>query len=144
VMLPDQSGFEVLEVIAERAPQVSGLLISGRDQVAMRQRARSSSARGFISKTAPPAQIVANLEHVLAGGTVFEDSPASATVPVLTTRQAEILILLAEGHGNKEIRYRLGIAERTVRAHLTELFNILGVHGRMPAVIRARDLGLIE
>jgi DNA-binding NarL/FixJ family response regulator len=62
---------------------------------------------------------------------------------VLTTRQAEVLGLLAEGHANKEIRYRLGIAERTVRAHLTELFQVLGVNSRMQAVIRGRELGLI-
>ena len=46
------------------------------------------------------------------------------------------------GHSRPAVT--LGIAERTVRAHLTELFQLLGVHGRMPAVIRARELGMIE
>ena len=41
------------------------------------------------------------------------------------------------------MRHRLGIAERTVRAHLTELFHLLGVHSRMQAVIRGRELGLV-
>jgi DNA-binding NarL/FixJ family response regulator len=86
---------------------------------------------------------------VLGGRTAFAatvegvGAAYAGSLPALTARQAEILDLLAEGHGNKEIRYRLGIAERTVRAHLTELFQLLGVHGRMPAVIRARELGLI-
>ena len=79
----------------------------------------------------------------LAGGTAFADNRA-ANLPTLTPRQAEILSLLAEGHGNKEIRHRLGIAERTVRAHLTELFQVLGAHSRMQALIRAREFGLIE
>lgn len=144
VMLPDRSGFDLLDEIAVARPTLPTMLISGRDQIAMRQRARASRARGFVSKTSPPQQFVAHLEVVLAGGTAFEATPHVAEVRSLTARQAEILMLLAEGHGNKEIRYRLGIAERTVRAHLTELFNLLGVHGRMPAVIRARELGLIE
>jgi len=64
-------------------------------------------------------------------------------MPVLTARQAEVLALLAEGDANKEIRHRLSIAERTVRAHLTELFQLLGASSRMQAVIRGRKLGLI-
>ena len=55
-----------------------------------------------------------------------------------------MLGLLAEGHGNKEMRYRLNIAERTVRAHMTELFQLLGAHSRTQAMIRARELGLID
>jgi len=144
VMLPDRDGFELLEELNARWPALPAMLVSGRDQVAMRQRARASRARGFVSKTTPAPAFVAHLETVLAGGTAFDEVGHPDTIPILTNRQAEILDLLAQGHGNKEIRYRLGIAERTVRAHLTELFNLLGVHGRMPAVIRARELGLIE
>jgi len=144
VMLPDYDGFELLQSVAERWPKLPTMLISGRDQVVMRQRARASSARGFVSKTTPAPLFIGHLETVLAGGSAFDQSMHSDVVPDLTTRQAEVLDLLGQGHGNKEIRYRLGIAERTVRAHLTELFQLLGVHGRMPAVIRARELGLIE
>ena len=61
----------------------------------------------------------------------------------LEYRQAEVLVLLAEGCSNKEMRHRMGIAERTVRAHLTELFHLLGANSRMQAVIRGRELGLI-
>lgn len=144
VMLPDRDGFELLDELAARWPGLAALLVSGRDQPIMRQRARASRARGFVPKTTPAEDFIAQLEAVLAGGTAFEREEKAGDAPTLTNRQAEILDLLAQGHGNKEIRYRLGIAERTVRAHLTELFNLLGVHGRMPAVIRAREIGLIE
>lgn len=144
IVLPDRDGFELLDELSARWPRLRAMLVSGRDRVAMRQRARASLARGFVSKTTPAPAFIAHLEAVLEGGRAFEDVGPSDAVPALTNRQAEILDLLAQGHGNKEIRYRLGIAERTVRAHLTELFNLLGVHGRMPAVIRARELGLIE
>ncbi len=144
VLLPDYDGFELLGELARRWPPLPAVLVSGRDQVAMRQRARASRARGFISKVTPAPRFVAQLDIVLAGGVAFDEMGLPDGAPTLTDRQAEILDLLAQGHGNKEIRYRLGIAERTVRAHLTELFNLLGVHGRMPAVIRARELGLID
>lgn len=144
VMLPDRDGFELMGEMTARWPELPAMLVSGRDQIAMRQRARASCARGFIPKTTPAPAFIAHLQAVLEGGTAFEDVAHPDSVPALTNRQAEILDLLAQGHGNKEIRYRLGIAERTVRAHLTELFNLLDVHGRMPAVIRARELGLIE
>jgi DNA-binding NarL/FixJ family response regulator len=144
VVLPDMDGFALLGALAARWPGLPALLISGRDQIAMRQRARASRARGFVPKTTPAPAFIGRIEAVLGGGTAFEADAPSNAVPALTNRQAEILDLLAQGHGNKEIRYRLGIAERTVRAHLTELFNLLGVHGRMPAVIRARELGLTE
>ena len=84
------------------------------------------------------------VDTVLRGGLAFGGCEHAGAMPVLTTRQAEVLALLAEGHANKEIRHRLGIAERTVRAHLTELFHLLGANSRMQAVIRGRELGLLK
>ncbi len=142
--LPDGDGFSLLASLAAKLPDLPQVLLSGRNDAGVRVRARTCGARGFIAKSMPPAVIVAQLDSVLAGGMAFESENASAEVPQLTTRQAEVLGLLAEGHGNKEMRYRLNIAERTVRAHMTELFQILGAHSRTQAMIRARELGLID
>ena len=144
VFLPDRDGFDLLHAIRSRWAELPVILISGRDHPAMEVRARASPANGFVPKTIGAPDFVAAIESALAGLPVFTPRLKGADVPPLTLRQAQVLELLAAGHGNKEIRYRLGIAERTVRAHLTELFQLLGVHGRMPAVIRARELGLIE
>lgn len=144
VVLPDDDGFALIARAAAVAPSVPPLIVSGRDDEAVWVRARASGARGFIHKTARPEAMVAAMDAVIAGGTAFAGDERPATLPVLTTRQAEVLMLLAQGHGNKEIRYRLDIAERTVRAHLTELFQLLGAHSRTQAVIRARDLGLVS
>ena len=141
--LPGDDGFTLYERINALRPGLPQILISGRNDAAVRVRARSVGARGFIAKTALPESIVGSIDAVLAGGTAFDDLAASDRMPALTLRQAEILELLAEGHGNKEIRHRLGIAERTVRAHLTELFQLLKAHSRTQALIRARELGLI-
>lgn len=144
LVLPDIDGFDLLKRLKTVLPALPVVLVSGRDHAAMAVRARASSANGFIPKTTPPSDFIGLIEGTLIGRGAWPGNEAPADAPTLTPRQAEVLELLAAGHGNKEIRYRLGIAERTVRAHLTELFQLLGVHGRMPAIIRARELGLIE
>jgi DNA-binding NarL/FixJ family response regulator len=144
VFLPDRDGFDLLDTLHARWPDLPVVLMSGRDHAAMALRARKSPASGFIPKSTEGAEFVAMIEAAVAGRRTFAAAAGPGERPVLTARQAQVLALLAAGHGNKEIRHRLGIAERTVRSHLTELFQLLGVHGRMLAVIRARELGLIE
>ena len=141
--LPDDDGFALLAKLAAQLPELRQVLMSGRSDAGARVRARACGACGFITKTMVPARIVELIDAVLDGGEAFEDE-RRAGLPTLTVRQAEVLGLLAEGHGNKEIRHRMGIAERTVRAHLTELFQLLGAHSRMQAMIRAREFGLID
>ena len=144
VGLPGEDGFALVNSMARSWPGLPAVLISGRDDGAVRVRARACQAAGFIAKTAEPETILRTLDTVLAGGRAFANVGGVAGIPDLTSRQAEILDLLAEGCPNKEIRHRLGIAERTVRAHLTELFHALGVSSRMQAVIRGRELGLVS
>ena len=62
---------------------------------------------------------------------------------MITSRQLEVLTLLADGHSNKAIERHMNIAPRTVRAHLTEIFHLLEVEGRVQAILKARQLGLI-
>ena len=144
VGLQGDDGFQLLKAIESQWPGLPAILISGRNDAAVLVRARASGAAGFIAKTAAPQAIAAAIDAVLLGGVAFSADDSTADFPVLTTRQAEVLALLSEGHANKEIRHRLGIAERTVRAHLTELFQLLGANSRMQAVLRGRELGLIE
>ena len=145
VGLPEVDGFSLLRLISAQYPLLPQILISGRADAAVRVRARSSGAHGFIAKTMPPEAILDSVEAVLSGGKALEPISANeGPMPSLSPRQAEILELLSQGHGNKEIRHRLGIAERTVRAPLPELFQLLDAHSRMQALIRARELGLIE
>ncbi|MBX3482936.1 response regulator [Phenylobacterium sp.] len=142
IQLPDRDGFAALAEMAALRPDVARVMISGREDMAARQRARHAGAAGFIDKAAEPARIVEMLQAVLDGGHAF-DTPARGTAPSLSPRQAQVLELLAQGCANKEMRYRMGIAERTIRAHLTEVFGLLGVTNRVQAIVRARELGLI-
>jgi LuxR family maltose regulon positive regulatory protein len=71
---------------------------------------------------------------------------SSETIPVvepLSRREMETLRLIAEGYSNKEIAQKLFISLRTVKYYSTGIYNKLGVDGRMQAVIRARELGLL-
>jgi DNA-binding NarL/FixJ family response regulator len=143
--LPGADGFTLFNSIRARWPQQPQILLSGRNDAAVQVRARACGARAFISKSLAPDAMVAAIDGVLRGDTAPQvGTEPHPRMPALSPRQAEILDLLNQGHGNKEIRHRLGIAERTVRAHLTELFQLLDAHSRMQAVIRARELGLIE
>ena len=144
IELPDRDGFETIAAMALINAAAPRVIISGREDAAARARARQAGASGFIFKRLPSERVVALIEQVLAGESGFSDGGAPGALPVLSARQSEVLGLLAEGHGNKEIRYRLNIAERTVRAHLTEIFQTLGVQTRVQAILRARQMGLIR
>jgi len=139
--LPGRDGFTLMEELSAAHPLIPLMLISAREDAAARMRAQACGAVGFIGKREPSEVMVERIATVLAGGTAF-DQPGD-DVPALTARQVEVLELLAQGHGNKEIRHRLGIAERTVRAHLTDLFQTLGAQTRVQAILRAREFGLI-
>ena len=141
--LPGEDGMRVANDILDQWPETRCLLLSAQERPALTRAAMEAGIRGFIEKSASGRDILNAIENILAGHSIF-DSQATDALPALSERQAQVLALLGEGHSNKEIRYRLGIAERTVRAHLTDIFTALGVHSRMQAVRRARDLGLVE
>ena len=143
ILLPDVDGFDAARAIGERAPLVSRVMISGREDGAARLRSRDCGASGFISKAWSPERILEMLEEVLAGGVAFESAEEVANGRAITSRQLEVLTLLADGHSNKGIERAMNIAPRTVRAHLTEIFHLLEVEGRVQAILKARQLGLI-
>lgn len=147
ITLPDADGFDTLQTLARLDPMTPRVMISGRDDRAARLRARHLGASGFISKSLNPQVIMAAIDSILMGG-VFFDEPDMETPEdddeELTPRQLEVLDLLAKGCANKEIEDRLGLADRTVRAHLTVIFKTLGVQSRIRAVMAARERGLIR
>jgi DNA-binding NarL/FixJ family response regulator len=154
LILPTLDGLQALALYAAEFPHVPRMLISGKDDAAVIARARDAGASGFLRKSLPLEQLLAALRRVLDGGAYF-DLRSPAPVPHepngadhdpsgdLTLRQLEVLKLLGDGRSNKEISSELAIADRTVRAHLTELFRTLGVSSRTQAVLAAQRLGLL-
>jgi DNA-binding NarL/FixJ family response regulator len=117
-------------------------------------RAVRAGARAVLPRTASADAIVTAVEAAAAGLVVLPadalvDAPqataarAAAPPAALTTREAQILALLAEGLVNKEIAARLGISRHTVKTHLAALFHKLGVTTRAEAVAAGARAGVI-
>ena len=79
--LPDDDGFGLMRGVAELHPELPLVLISGRDDAAVRVRARASGAAGFIAKTSTPHAIVEMIETVLGGGRAFSDQDSAPICP---------------------------------------------------------------
>ena len=144
--LAGEDGLGVLRLIGSKHPGVARILVSADDSPEVRRAAQASGLQGFLAKSLPIGEMLAAIGKVLDGDVAWPPSsdreePAPASVS-LTLRQREVLSLLAAGHSNAEMAATLGIAERTVKAHLGLLFDTLGVDSRTRALARARQLGL--
>ncbi len=162
--LPGLRGVAALQRFRQEHPTAPVVVVSmfrDRDTVTEVMR---HGAVGFIPKSSGRETIVNALRLVLAGsvyvppeaalGEAFSDDAlpagmlghgthgASATGIGLTARQGQVLALVMKGRANKEICRDLGLAERTVKAHLTAVLNALKVTSRTQAVIAANKLGL--
>lgn len=113
--------------------------------------ALDAGAMGYLLKDAEPDDILAGIRAVSRGESPIDPKvarqllTARASAPVapdLTPREAEVLGLVREGLANKQIARRLGISERTVKAHLTSVFATIGVTDRTQAALWAERHGL--
>ncbi|WP_283135348.1 response regulator [Rhizohabitans arisaemae] len=127
------------------------LVLTTYDSDADIARAVEAGAIGYLLKACPPDELFAAVWAAARGETAL--SPAVATRmmrrmrdpgPVLTTREIEILELLAQGSGNREIAARLFISEATVKTHLVHIYGKLGVETRTAAVAGAVERRLIR
>ena len=112
-----------------------------------------AGASGYLLKASPRAEIVAGIQSVADGQTALSPLVAARLVQrmrtpvpeaVLTTRETEVLQLVARGRSNKQIAVALGIAESTVKTHLLKIFEKLGVADRTRAVTLAMERGLLR
>ena len=107
-----------------------------------------AGASGYLLKHATPEDVIAAIRSAHAGEAPLDPLAARALLdaershrrePKLTAREAEVLELIALGLANKQIASRLGIRDRTVKAHLTSIFTAIGVQDRTQAALWARD-----
>jgi len=148
--LPGMSGVEAIAAFRRQAPGAALVAISASEDRREAAAAFRAGAIAFVSKAAS-TEMIADLVRRAAAAELKEPvwvtptgigPAAEAPLPVLTQRQLEILALLCQGHPNKEIGLRLGLAEVTVKMHVTSLFRQLGVANRTQAALAARRLGL--
>lgn len=141
--LPDGGGCRGLVAICQLASDVPVVVVSADEDEAIRMAAMSIGALGFLSKATDPACMREAVRGYLfgsAGADTEEVAPADpAHLPrrALTQRQREVLQLMARGDPNKRIADQLGIAETTVRAHVSDILQLMQVRNRTEAVVWA-------
>ena len=156
INLPGASGVEATRRAAQIAPATAVLVVTMVDDDDTVFAALAAGARGYVLKGASADEIAAALRTVAAGGAVFgagvasrllahtpgrSSGPASPSRPDdLTTREREVLDLLAEGASNQQIARSLGISLKTVQNHVSRILDKLQAADRTQAALRARGI----
>ncbi|HKZ83407.1 MAG TPA: response regulator transcription factor [Anaerolineae bacterium] len=156
--MPEMDGVEALRHIREAAPDTRVLVFTAYDSDERILAAVQTGAQGYLLKGAPRDQVFDAIRVVHGGGSLLQPAVASkllkqvqsgtdrtASRPgILTSREVEVLRLLAQGQANKQIAARLGISERTVKFHVSAIFRKLDATNRTEAVTIAAQRGLIK
>jgi DNA-binding NarL/FixJ family response regulator len=156
LQMPQGNGIEATRELARALPSAAVLVLTRFDDdddsvfAAMR-----AGARGYVLKGAEQHEIARAISAVAAGEAIFGPGVATRVLayfaapprtaspfPELTTREVEVLDLLAAGHNNQQIAQRLTLSAKTVANHLSAIFARLQVADRTQAILRARDAGL--
>jgi two-component system nitrate/nitrite response regulator NarL len=147
IHLKGDDGFHALRLIGSRFPTTACVMISGDESADIAARAVAAGASGFIPKSFTAEEMLAAIRKVLAGE-VFVPERSRNALPTpestgLTLRQLEVISMLGRGFSNKEIARALDVAERTVKAHVSAVFEALNVRNRTQAVLVAQRLGYL-
>ena len=155
VPTPGQSGLELLKAVVGTFPDVRVIVLTQHENDEQAVQALRSGAAGFITKSAASAELEVAIKAVAQGESYlasdlskqailkyFEDP--RAFLSELTSRQCEVLKLIAEGHTTKEIARRLDISVKTVETHRAQLMQRLDIHDIASLVRYALRVGLVK
>lgn len=155
--MPGRSGIEATAEVAAAAPHIAVLVLSMHEDDESVFSAVRAGARGYLVKGARQTELLRALRTVADGGAVFGpaiakrligffESAAAATpavpFPDLTSREREILDLIARGWSNAQIAAQLDLSVKTVRNHVSSVFTKLQVVDRAQAIVKAREAGV--
>ncbi len=156
--LPDITGLELLAKFNELLVAAPVVMMSGSDEIALVYDAMERGASGFIHKAFGraafedclntirrgdlylPLELKAQVEHYR--NSVVKSR--TALLNQLSDRRREVLVMMAEGYTNAEMAAALGIAEATVKTHVSALLSIFDVDNRSHCIAEARKLGLLK
>jgi DNA-binding NarL/FixJ family response regulator len=160
VRMPELNGIEATRAIAtgEGAPRVVVLTTFDRDEYVYE--ALRSGASAFLLKDAPEHQLLSAIRVAADGGSLFSPSvtrrlieqfaargtsePAPVELEELTTRELEVLRLVARGLSNAEISSELVVSEHTTKTHVASILQKLGLRNRVQAVVLAYESGVVR
>lgn len=141
--------------LREAVPTAIIVLVTAFDSSAEIRDCLLAGASGCLLKDTAETDMAAALRAVMAGGPALDSriayrlahdlvrEPEHAATPQLSNREKDVLGLLAEGRSNRAIAIRLGLAEATVKGHVSRLLDKLNATSRLEAVVHASDAGLI-
>jgi DNA-binding NarL/FixJ family response regulator len=147
--LRDITGFAVLQEILSSFPEARVLVLTSLEGDADIERALALGAKGYVIKGSGREELIRAIRTVHRGkrhipAEVAQKLAEHLTSEKLSTRELEVLSLIARGHSNKEIGSDLGIAEDTVKMHVKNVLAKLGVNDRTEAVTIALQRGILH
>ena len=155
--MPGVDGVEATQRIAQETPETKVLILTTFETDGYVLQALRAGASGYLLKDSHKDAIVTSIHAVIAGERVIASAVANRVLDMLTgastgkefydgltPRELEILRLIATGMANKQIAYRLKISEKTVRNHVSNMYEKLQIFDRAQAALYAVRKGLVE
>jgi DNA-binding NarL/FixJ family response regulator len=159
IRMPEMDGIEATRHITACSPVCRVLMLTTFDVDKYVYEAFRAGASGFLLKNSPSEQLVGGIEAVAAGDSLLSpiitrrlieryiEQPVAADdsrLGSLTTRETEVLTLIASGLSNQEIAQTLFLSPGTVKTHVTRILTKLGLRDRVQAVVLAYESGLVR
>lgn len=157
VSMPKLNGIEATKLIKEHDPQTAVLIVSAFNYQTYVLASLRAGAAGYLTKDTPMCELLSAVRLAYAGDGVIDRSLANQLIRHLISnkddkkrnlelypREIEVLKLTSRGMRNKEIGKALNISERTVQAHLSNIFAKLEVDSRTEAVLQALKQGVLD
>jgi two-component system, NarL family, response regulator NreC len=156
VVMPDQSGLEIIPTLLKEHPEVKVLVLSMQDDPQYVREAFGAGASGYVLKEAADNEVVAAVREVAGGGRYVHPELGARLVAAeseerrraeedpLSEREGEVLRLLALGHTNQEIAQQLFISVRTAETHRAHIMQKLRLSSRAELVRYALERGLLD
>jgi len=157
VAMPKMSGIEATKRIKESSPETAVLIVSAFNYQTYILASLRAGAAGYLTKDTPIRELVTAVRLAHAGDGIIDRSAANNIIRHLISdkngkkgnldlypREIEVLKLTARGMRNKEIARELNLSERTVQAHLSNIFSKLEVDSRTEAVLQALKEGWLD
>jgi DNA-binding NarL/FixJ family response regulator len=149
--MPGDNGAEATRRVLEVAPQARVVMMTSYSRHEFVLDSLDAGAIGYLLKDASPDDILRGIRDAAAGDTPLSARAATAlienrrvqrTASNLTPRERDVLTLLVRGLSNKQIAWRLGVTEKTVKTHLANLYARYGFQDRVQAALWAREQGI--